>query len=354
MPVKIGKLEAGIQYRYENRQEDFQFNDYDIASGTWLQNDTFSYTQDYDNSIYSGYVTFSGNLKGLEYQFGIRSEFFTRNNVVSNADTNPKFNKFMLYPSVHLSKSVNDKHMFLLNNTPSYIDPNNIFMGNTDLKFEFSDNFELNYRVVFNKLTLSTQTYLRNTTNSFQAVRLLNDNGQMIHQLTNAKSQVALGLEQEVNYKLFPWWQINSYINVYSYTLKTLVASSEKVQKVNTWDARIISNINLKSNTFFQVIGYYRAPGVDAMGETSGIALCNLAVNQVLFKGKVNAGITAYNIFNSIEFDYDVRTENYFNQHHLKSDFPYVMANISINLNNFQSKNRGSQDAASFKGGGAF
>ncbi len=368
MPVKNGKFEAGVQFRYENRKEDLLFRNYNVTSGNWHENNQFSYKQKYNNSIYSGYAIWSGKAYGVNYQVGLRSEYFTRTNDLSNSEELSVYNKFMLYPSVHLSKDIKENQMlqlnysrrinrpqpYLLNNTPSYVDPYNIFKGSPDLKFEFSDNFEFNYRTIINKLTLSTQTYFRNTTNSFSAVRLLNEEGVMIHQLTNSKNQVAFGIEQEVDYKLFKWWQLNGNINVYNYTLKTLVSETEKKQKVNTWDARLVSSFNFKTNTRFQVIGYYRAPGVDAMGETTGFAVCNLAVNQVFLKGKITAGISANNIFNSVVFDYSVETDQYDNNYRIQSESPFVMANLSLNLNNFRNKKRGSDDAASFKGGGAF
>jgi outer membrane receptor protein involved in Fe transport len=367
-PLKTGKLELGTQFRYESRIEDLLFRNYDVASSTWTKNDLYSYHQNYANSIYSGYVIFSDKLLGVDYQLGVRSEFFTRN-IEFDTESNPFiFDKFMLYPSVHLSKKISEKHQlqfsygrrinrpqpWILNNNPSYIDPYNIFKGNPNLKFEYIDAFELNYRALFKKFSLSTQTYLRNTTNAFTAIRVMDSEGIMNHLLTNADSQVAFGVEQGANVEVTKWWSLSANVNIYNYTLKTMISNSEKTQKINSWDANFVSNFNFKTGTRFQAMAYYRSKGVDAMGETTGAYTINLSANQSFFKGKLNAGISAQNLFNTLIFDYTVTTDQFDNLYRIGSEGPVFVVNLSYNFNNFQQKKRGRKDDIDFKGGGGF
>lgn len=367
-PLKTGKFEAGAQYRYEYRYEGFTFKNYDVPTSTWIKSDMYSYELNYMNAIYSGYAMFSGKLIGVDYQVGVRSEYFARNIDIDTEGEPLEFNKFMLYPSVHFSKSINEKHQFqlsygrrinrpqpwLLNNTPSYIDPYNVFMGDPNLKFEYADAFEFNYRVVFKKVTLSTQTYYRYTTNSFTELRLLGNDGVMTHKLTNADSQIAFGVEQGIDVNIFKWWQLNTNANVYNYTLKTNVTGSELKQQVTTWDARVNSNFNLKKGTRIQATGYYRAPSVDAMGENSGFFVCNFAVNQSFMKGKLRAGLSAENILNTIKFDYSVANEQFNNKYTIHADGPIFVASLNYTFNNFQQKRRGRNDDIDFGGGGGF
>jgi outer membrane receptor protein involved in Fe transport len=367
-PLCSGTFETGIQFRYENRTEDLIFRNYDVNENTWSENDTFSYALDYENSIYSGYLTYSNKIWGMGYQIGLRSEYFLRTIHISNINEPIEYNKFMFYPSLHLSKEFNEKHQmqlsysrrinrpqpWLLNNTPSFVDPQNIFKGSPYLVPEFTDAFELNYRTVQGILTLSLQTYYRNTTNSFTALRLLQEDGTMIHQLTNAESQQSYGVETGVDLKIKKWWQLSTNANIYNYTLNTMVSDVKTKQQVNTWDARLISNFNLKWETRIQAIGYYRAPGVDAQGKSGGFYMVNLAVSQPLLKGKATIGIAGENLLNSIDFDYSVAGDNFDNVYHLTGEGPIFRITFSYNFNNFQNKNRGRSDATDFKGGGAF
>jgi iron complex outermembrane receptor protein len=146
-PLLSGTFEAGTQFRLEDRYENLSFRNYNVSQDTWSKNDTFSYVQNYINTIYSGYITYSGKIFDVAYQVGLRSEYFHRSIDMTGYESSIDFNKFMFYPSVHLSKSIN-KHQFqlsysrrinrpqpwLLNNTRSYVDPYNVFVGSPYLK----------------------------------------------------------------------------------------------------------------------------------------------------------------------------------------------------------------------------
>jgi len=267
---------------------------------------------------------------------------------------------------MHFSKDINEKHQFqlnysrrinrpqpwLLNSTPSYIDANNVFMGNPYIKFEFTDALEFNYRTGIKKINVSTQTYLRNTTNPFTSARYIDKEGKFSHQLTNAKRQVAFGVEQNIDSKITKWLQLNGNINLYHYILETQIMSTDETREVNTWDARITSSCNFKTKTQVQATGTYRAANYDAMGRNSGFFNFNLGVNQSFLQGRLRAGLSCQNLFNTIKFDYSVKTEDFQNIYDIRFEGPTFTASLTYNLNNFQNINRGRADDTSFKSGG--
>ncbi len=366
---KFGNIEAGFQYRYEDRDDDLDFRDFDTASKYWIVNPLFTSKLDYVNDIYSGYATYSGKLIGISYMLGLRSEYFTRTIVFSSDGETYNFNKFMLYPSLHFSKSIKDKHQFqlsysrrinrplpyLLNKIPSYVDPYNIFKGSPILEPEYTDAFEFNYRFMYKIMTLSTQTYFRYTTNSFNSLRLLNNDGIMTHQLINSDNQTAYGIEMGLDFNLNKWWQINSGGNFYRYNIESYVNNSNTNNKANSWDARLISNFTvLKTYTRIQAIAYFRGSGIDAQGSSTGFYTINLALNQPLLNGKLNIGVTGQNLFNSIKYHYTVKSDKYNNDYLLQSEGPVIMFTASLSFNNFKNKQRGRSDDANFRGGSAF
>lgn len=367
-PIKQGTLEAGAQFRYEDRDEDYFFQNYDVNTDSWSINTDYTYNLQYRNSIYSGYATYSNKIWDIGYQVGARTEYFDREIKNSNSTEPIVYSKFMLYPSVHLSKEINKKHQlqlsysrrinrpmpFLLNDIPQYVDPNNIFMGSPYMKPEFTDAYEFNYRVVLSKVTISAQSYYRNTTNVFTPIRTMRNDGIMIHQLTNANQQVAFGEEIGLDFKIAKWWQLSTGANIYHFKLNTLVNSTENEKETNTWDARVVSNFNLKWGTRIQAVGYYRAASVDANGDVSGFYVANLAVNQPIMKGKGSIGVSVRNIFDSVKLNINFDSPTFDNNYTVRGEGPVVMLNFSYRFNNFQNKNRGRADDASFKGGGAF
>jgi outer membrane receptor protein involved in Fe transport len=368
-PVKTGTLEAGFQYRYEYRKDDLVFKNLNIESNEWIVNPLYTSELDYNNDIYSGYATFSDTKWGIGYMLGVRTEYFTRNIKFSNDGDAYDYDKFMLYPSVHLTKTFKEKHQFqlsysrrinrpqpwLLNKTPGYIDPYNIFQGSPELEPEFTDAFELNYRVICNKVfTLSVQTYYRNTTNSFDTKRTLGADGIMVHELINADRSQSYGAEFGLDFNITKWWQLSTGTNLYHYSLDAQTNTSNEVRSTNTFDARIISNFSIKWGTRIQAIGYVRGPNIDAQGETGGFYTINLAVSQPIMKGKVNLGLSAQNLTNSIKFEYLASSDNYNNSYNIAAEGLVLQLTASYSFNNFQNKQRGRADDASFKGGGAF
>lgn len=366
--IKTGTLETGFQYRYENRKNDYVFKYLDIDNNVWILNQANSYKLDYANDIYSGYATFSDTKWGIGYMIGLRTEYFTRSIRFSDDDTPYKYDKFMLYPSVHLTKSIKEKHQFqlsysrrinrpepyTLNKTPGYLDPYNVFQGSPYLEPEYTDAFELNYRLSYKITSFSIQTYYRNTTNSFNTRRTLQDNGVMVHELVNANNQQSYGAELGLNFNLTKWWQISTGGNLYHYILDAEGASGEVTRSSESWDGRLITNFSLKKGTKIQGVFYARGPQLDAQGKADAFYTVNLGINQQVMKGKLNLGLSAENIFNSIKFDYSAKGINYDNSYAIAAEGLVLRITASYTFNNFQNKQRGRADDASFKGGGAF
>jgi hypothetical protein len=156
-----------------------------------------------------------------------------------------------------------------------------------------------------------------------------------------------------MDFNLAKWWQLSTGTNLYHYSLDA-TSSGTTTRSTNTFDARIISNFSIKWGTRIQAIGYVRGPNIDAQGETGGFYTVNLAVSQPILKGKVNVGFSAQNLFNSIKFEYLASSENYDNSYKIAVEGLVLQFTASYSFNNFQNKQRGRADDASFKGGGAF
>jgi len=368
-PLLKGKFEAGVQYRYEYRFEDVDYKYYDAANQRWLRNDNFCYIMNYYNSIYSGYAMFSKTFWGIQGQLGIRSEYFTRDMYVDGITTDSlAYNKFMFYPSVHISKSFKNQHQlqasysrrirrpqpYVLNTIPRFVDENNIFIGNTRLTPEYTDGFELNYMLPVGKASLSAQTYYRRTSNPMTTVRYLGSDGKMYHQLTNGKYQQAFGIELGANLKVLSWWSMNANADLYHYELNTDVLQENKMRSNNTWEIRWINNFNLKTGTSLQSVAYYRGPNVDAGGKIDGFYTVNLSAGQSFFKGKLNVTLRADNVFSSVKFGYHAEGQGYNNDYYIANEGASFTVNVAYKLNNFKSKKAGRADDTEFKGGGMF
>lgn len=367
-PLGKGKLEAGYQFRYEKRDNELVYRNQAGSENSWTINENLSYIQNYLNSINSGYVSYSNQILGAEYQLGLRTEYFKRDIAITNENQDFNFEKFMLYPSAHISKSLKEIHQvqfsysrrinrpepYLLHNTPNYIDPFNILMGNPDLQPEYTDAFEANYRLGLKKLSLSVQTYYRKTSNCITPVRIQSEDGIMQHKLSNADFQTAMGAETGIELKLFSWWQFSNNLNLYRYSIQSGYNGMGDKREVFSWDYRMMSNFLLKKGTRLQLNSYYRAEGIDAMGTASGFSIFNFSASQSLMKNRLTLTLSLQDLLSSNIFIYRVETPEYSNSYKINSEGFSAMINLSYSFNNFQYKQRGRRDDASFKGGGGF
>jgi len=367
-PLWEGIVETGYQFRLEKRDNTVIFTNFDINNESWIYNSLFSYDQDYKNIINSGYVTYSNSLAGIDYKLGLRSEMFQRFNKISNESKDFNYQKFMIYPSLHFSKPFAEKHQFqlsysrriyrpepyMLNNTPTYLDPNNVMLGNADLKPEFIDNYELNYIFSNQKITLSAQTYYRNNKNCLIETRTLHSDGLIYHRNVNGNNEISSGLELGMNLNVLSWWSLNANSNVYHYKLNATDENTTISKSTNTFDIRLTTNFSLKTGTKIELFGYYQAPSVDISGNAADFYFVNFAVSQPFLQNKLNVAFNIQNLLTKSEYLYKISGNNYSNSYNIRNEGITFMLNISYIFNNFEYKNRGRNDDASFKGGNSF
>ncbi|NJO88232.1 MAG: outer membrane beta-barrel protein, partial [Chloroflexia bacterium] len=69
---KKGSIEAGYQFKFNDRYEEINFDNYDVNTGEMVHNTMFSNDLHYYRYIHAGYTTYSSEFKGFKYKVGIR------------------------------------------------------------------------------------------------------------------------------------------------------------------------------------------------------------------------------------------------------------------------------------------
>lgn len=366
-PLGKGKIETGYQFRFHDRKDDLLFKDMDVTTNQWNINEEYTNDMHYKRYIQSAYATYSGSKKGVNYQVGLRAEYTDRDIYMSVEDKSHTYKNMALFPSVHLSKELKAKQQlqisysrrtrrpvaWLLNGTPSFIDPNNIFRGNPDVKPEYINSYEINYRKSFEKTSISAQAYYRQTLNGFTQTHIMDENGVTTHYFANSGQEKAMGLELGANFNLVKWWQLNLNTNLYNYEIEGEIGETSKTQQNFTWDANMSSTFVLKYNTRIQLNGYYSAKSVSLQGEGDDFITFSLAVNKSFLDGRATLGIVARDLFNTMNFNYKTRDYNYYTDLHINPEQVF-MINFSYRFNNYKHKQRGSRDQTEFGGSNGF
>ena len=368
---KKGALETGYQFKFNDRYEELNFDNYNANTGELVRDAIFSNDLHYYRYIHAGYVTYSSEFKGFKYKVGIRGEYTNRRiNIETEATEEQNYimnNQPDWFPSVHISRDFKNDHSlqasysrrisrpsaWLLNNNPRYFDANNIFYGSPDLVPQFTDSYELNYRKPFKKVFVSVQTYYRYTTNGFTQERKRNEaTNKFEHRLINNNNLQAMGAELMNSIDVTKWLKVNIGGNLFNRKEEGIVDGKEQSISDFTWNAFMNANFNLKQGTKLQLSAYYSAKEEDLYGQRTPIYVFNLGANKSFFKGKLTAGISARDVLNTLKFKYKTRDGLGSSKYTIEPEGPVVSLNLSYRINNFKNKQRGKQDDSEYNGNG--
>jgi outer membrane cobalamin receptor len=183
LPVKSGKLEAGFQYR--NEQDDRSFNFNDNGDAEWTDKFLTDNTSDFSRIIVAGYVNYANKINKLSYEAGMRNEYTDRSLKTGNLEQPFVFNQLNWFPSASLSRPIGENSNLRLaynkriNRSPDfYLDPfitisnrYSFWQGNPELVPEFSDKVELSYQTKLGKTSLTFDLYHNLVKNNFARVQ---------------------------------------------------------------------------------------------------------------------------------------------------------------------------------------
>ena len=318
-PLKNGKLEAGLQYRYDDDNEDFVFEEYNAEQDQWISNEFFNNSNQFKRNIYAGYTTFSNELLGFQYQLGLRGEYTDRTIKTINDDKSPYIiDRLDIFPTFHITKDIsktdqiqggysrriNRPRGYYLEPFISYGSRNFYRTGSPELEPEYVNSYELNYQKRFGVSFISVESYFRETVNAFTRTISLFDSTNNIRLLgiQNLNREKFLGGELMVNWEFTDWLRVNASANVYRFDLEGNVSEQEVARQSTNYDLRLNNTISITPNTRLQLIGFYNGPSATAQGERDGFYMVNAALRQDFFSKKLTATLQARDIFGSMKF----------------------------------------------------
>lgn len=357
-------LELGYQYRTNDRDEQFTFEDF--IDGEFVSNEQLKNELNYSRDIHSIYATYSNVILGTQFKIGLRAESTSRKIDISNVAEGYEYEKQDFFPSVHLSRQLSSTQQlqvsysrrvrrpnsWILNNNPRWMDSKNVFFGDPMLKPEYADSYEISYQKSFSTFSLNTQLYYRQTNDAFGVVRYLADenNDIVYHKQTNANKSKAMGLELGTNFHLTQWWKLNVSGNFYKYDIEGEGNENASQKENTTWDSRIASTFILKNNLRLQLDGSYSAKSVDLSGERGALFSTNVSASKEL--GPFTVGLNIRDFLSTMRFKYKTETDFERTSYNVTPESPTFMFSASYRFNNFKHTKRRLDGEGDYRGGG--
>lgn len=368
-PIKEGKLEAGIQYRRDTDAESFIFQEYDNENMQWVDNPTFSNSNDFERNITSAYAQFGNKLLGFDYQLGLRGEYTDRAVSPGNPDSTYVLDQVNFFPTVHLTKQISKSDQIQGGysrriNRPRgyYLEPFISFYnrftyrrGNPNIMPEFVNSFELNYQKRFGASFISLESYFRETQNAItrtQGIYSEADNI-MLLEYKNVNTERAIGGEVMGNWEVNDWLRLNPSVNMYLFEVEGTLRNDSALNRDSNlsdisvaqssfnYDFRLNGTAKITPTTRLQMIGMYNGPSATAQGTRDGFYMVNAAVRQDFFDGKLSATFQAQNIFDSMRFKINSSGQNFISSYMFVREARIFQLTLSYKVNNYKSKDKG-------------
>jgi outer membrane receptor protein involved in Fe transport len=337
-----GKFETGIRSSFRDMENDFiveEKNEQGIFEPLPGLDNIFLYRE----NIHALYGILGNKTKKLSYQGGLRTEWTDiKTTLVKTNEENPR-NYVNLFPSAHvtynfteenglqLSYSKRVRRPFYNDLSPfmTFSDARNFFSGNPDLEPEFTDAFELGHIKYFEKGTLFSTVFFRNTVDKIERIRTVDNEGNATIFPENLNSERSFGLEFTTDYVIFPWWKADVNVNFFYADIDGSNIQGNFTATTYSWNARQNSRFTFGNGIIVQVRSNYQARQQIAQGIRKGIFFMDLSGSKDIMKKRGTLVLNITDIFNSRWDRYILEGEGFITY----GDFQNVRRQINLSLN---------------------
>ncbi len=348
------KLEAGYNFDYTQDFSDYLFLDYNNITGNWDKNSFYTNDTKYFHTINSLYATFSGALWDLSYQLGLRGEYFNRRlDQTANRELY-KYEKFNLFPTFHLSANITETQqiqfsyskrvqrpdVYALNPFPDYADDYVVSVGNPQLMPEFTDSWELNYQLGFEKMFFSLQTYYKATDNAMTRVLKVKEDGKLWITSENVESNYIAGAELAANITVFKGLRVNLNGSLYRFEIDNGSALAGEYSSGNVFDGNIMVFYSITPTTLLQLNGFYIGQKITTDGKIDDTYSAGFSLRQFLLDRKLTIYLNGRNVLSTVKYKSVNRRPEYYAYGTLEPEGANISLGFSLNINNYEQKLR--------------
>jgi len=353
LPLKNAtKFEAGLQSRIEDENEDFNFKNYDPATGSFVNNPLYTSVMKYKEDIHSIYSTYTGNLKAIQFVLGLRGEYNKRSIVhyKENVPYQYNLNRFDIFPSAHFSYNLANEGQLMasysrrinrpdgrdLDPFPNYTNQYTIRQGNPDLKPEYTDSYEFSYMRKFNESFVSLEGFYRTTNDLMTHITQVTDGISYIN-VDNLNHDHSLGGEIMGNINMTKWLLVNTSFSIYNYKMQGEVLGESIDKQSTNYTGRLNATVKFSANSRFQLTGFYRGPSVSAQGDQKGTVYTNLSYRQDFMKKKLTATLSMRDILGTMRQEGTSYGDNFKTTFKMTREPRVLMLTLSYKINNYKT-----------------
>lgn len=322
-PLRQGRLETGIKFRYRDIPTNMQFkpginSPLDTGAGG---------AATYTEIIPAAYGTYVFENKLWEAEVGLRVEYVDLKYKVNpnhNTYKSDGYNYTKPFPNMRIALKFDDnnKLSFFYNKRvdrpnevdirifPKYDDAEIIKVGNPALSPQFTHTFELGYKKTMSRSYFVGSIYHRVTNGTITRIATQVPPSTLIYTVfQNAGKSTNTGVELIFNKEFSKAVSLNSNINVYRTAIDAFtVVNKYPVPSIYTAQRESVTSGNIKINSSFhlpnkvdiQMTAIYLAADLIPQGRINSRFSMDAGVKKTLSNGKSEVFLNATDLFNTL------------------------------------------------------
>ncbi len=310
------RLEAGLKSTLSYYQPSQTFDQLDLNTGLYVQNDTIANRFPFDEKVHAGYVIYRKTLGKFGFQVGARAEWTTTEGTDENSGITYTNDYVDVFPSAYLTFALSENDEFILNysrriNRPSWgqqapfynaQDLLNTRFGNPLLRPEYTDSYEIGYNRDWKKVLLSGTIYHRRTSDAMTRIIGFLPNNAAVQLWDNANYRRDTGFELINQFRFLSTLDATLTGNLFYSEINGRNIRENYFNSNFSWTLNLLTNWVLPDVATFQLMADYRGPIALPQGKIDPMYGVNFGARRDVFNRRGTISLNVSDVFNTRRF----------------------------------------------------
>ena len=328
-PLKYGRIEGGVKFRYRDIPTNMQFKPGLNSPLDTNAGGAATYTEIIP-AVYGNYVYES---KKIEAEIGLRVEYVDLQYKVNpnhNTYKSDGYNYKQLFPNVRLAYKINDQNKISLfynrrvdrpNEVdirifPKYDDAEIIKVGNPALRPQFTNSYELGYKTNLKKGYFYSALYHRSTQGTITRIATQVPPSTLIYTVfQNAGHSSNTGIEMVLQQDFSKVFSFNTNVNIYRNIIDAFTVQNKYPvfstytsgkEKSTSGNIKLNGIFHLPKQTDIQITSIYLAPDIIPQGKIGTRFSVDMGIKKQIQKSKGELFFNASDVFNTLRIKKEI------------------------------------------------